>query len=165
MVLLLVRRRGRDGVDAVAARRQVALLTGPGSLPARLGTRLGSPGHTWSASSTGRGGPSRGSHGLNPVRRTVAGAGERDVPLDLEPGADGVETYLNLLNRELLARLQAGGEVYVSNAVVDGAYLLRACIANFRTTEADIAALPSIVLRVGAAVDAALRPPRWTASR
>ena len=45
-----------------------------------------------------------------------------------------MEGYLNDLNRELLTRLQQGGEAYLSNAVIGGKYALRACIVNFRTT-------------------------------
>jgi hypothetical protein len=41
--------------------------------------------------------------------------------------------------------------------VADGDFLLRACVVNFRTTRADVEAIPAIVDRVGAAVDADLR--------
>jgi hypothetical protein len=44
--------------------------------------------------------------------------------------------------------------------VVDGRFLLRACIVNFRTTEGDVAAIPDIVAAAGRAVDAELRPGR-----
>jgi aromatic-L-amino-acid/L-tryptophan decarboxylase len=57
---------------------------------------------------------------------------------------------LDRLNEELLERLQTGGEAFLSNAVLDGRYFLRACIVNFRTTESDIRALPGIVTRLGA---------------
>jgi aromatic-L-amino-acid/L-tryptophan decarboxylase len=57
----------------------------------------------------------------------------------------------------LVARLQREGEVFVSNAVLDGKFLLRACIVNFRTTLEDINAMIGIVLRVGREVDAAIR--------
>jgi len=82
----------------------------------------------------------------------------RYLPDDLDVDADGAETYLNALNEELLTRLQAGGEAFVSNAVIAGAYVLRACVVNFRTTNADVDAVPEIVIRLGAAVDAELRP-------
>jgi glutamate/tyrosine decarboxylase-like PLP-dependent enzyme len=59
------------------------------------------------------------------------------------------ETYLNDLNTALLTRLQEGGEAFVSNAVINGKYLLRACIVNFRTDQNDIKALPEIILRLG----------------
>jgi len=84
----------------------------------------------------------------------------RYVPEDLAPGAPGDEEYLNALNEELLQRLQAGGEAFLSNAVVNGRFLLRACVVNFRTTSADIRAIPGIVTRVGRATDAELRPTR-----
>jgi len=84
----------------------------------------------------------------------------RYVPLDLREnvGEQAVERHLDALNRELLDRLQRGGEVFVSNAIVGGRYVLRACIVNFHTTRADVEAVPEIVTRVGRRVDAELRP-------
>jgi glutamate/tyrosine decarboxylase-like PLP-dependent enzyme len=76
---------------------------------------------------------------------------------DLKPDDAAAEEYLNALNTELLDRLQRGGEVFVSNAIVRGAFVLRACIVNFRTTLADVEALPEIVARAGREVDAELR--------
>jgi len=84
----------------------------------------------------------------------------RYVPEDLNAGSSSVETYLNRLNEELLTRLQKSGEAYMSNAVVGGKYLLRACIVNFRTSQADIDDLPGIVARMGRELDGALRPSR-----
>ena len=63
------------------------------------------------------------------------------------------EAYVDRLNEEVRDRLERGGEVFVSNALVGGRYLLRACIVNFRTTEADVLAVPEIVARVARAVD------------
>ena len=83
----------------------------------------------------------------------------RYVPRDLR-GAGAAESYLNALNEALLARLKVGGTLFVTNAVLDGRFLLRACIVNFRTTEADVAAIPDIVAAAGRAVDAELRPGR-----
>jgi hypothetical protein len=40
---------------------------------------------------------------------------------------------------------------------LNGRFLLRACIVNFRTTSADIQAIPGIVVRVGRTADADLR--------
>jgi glutamate/tyrosine decarboxylase-like PLP-dependent enzyme len=96
--------------------------------------------------------------GLEPRTQELSITTFRYVPPDLAPGGEAIEDYLNQVNAELLARLQAGGEVYVSNAVIDGTFLLRACVVNFQTREADVAALPGIVVRVGAEVDAELRP-------
>ena len=84
----------------------------------------------------------------------------RYVPRDLRRAArePHVEAYLNELNRELLSRLERGGEVFVSTAVIRGRFALRACIVNFRTSERDVEALPEIVSRVGRELDAAQRP-------
>ncbi|MGC1424400.1 MAG: aspartate aminotransferase family protein, partial [Terracidiphilus sp.] len=82
----------------------------------------------------------------------------RYVPRDLKRDDEQVESYLNDLNRELLTRLQQGGEAYLSNAVIGGKYALRACIVNFRTTLEDVEALLPIVVRIGNEVDGALRP-------
>ena len=83
----------------------------------------------------------------------------RYVPRDLRAsvGEPSVEAHLDALNRELLDRLQRGGETFVSNAVVGGRYLLRACIVNFHTDRADVEAVPEIVARIGRTVDAELR--------
>jgi len=83
----------------------------------------------------------------------------RYVPRDLrlKLGDPQVERYLDEVNRELLDRVQRGGETFVSNAVVDGHYLLRACIVNFHTTQADVEAVPDIVAGIGNAVDAEVR--------
>jgi len=82
----------------------------------------------------------------------------RYVPHDLKSSSEKIEEYLNQLNTELLTRLQNSGEAYISNAVIEGKFLLRACIVNFRTSLADIEALPEIVSRTGREVDAELRP-------
>ena len=75
------------------------------------------------------------------------------------PGSAGEsEEYLAALNQEILNRIQVGGEVYVSNAVVDGRYYLRACIVNFRTTKADVLEVPRVVVRVGREVSRELHP-------
>jgi len=84
----------------------------------------------------------------------------RYVPRDLRTAGSKAEDYLNTLNETLLARLKLGGEVFVTNAVLDSRFLLRACIVNFRTTDADVAAIPELVARVGRTVDAELRPGR-----
>jgi len=81
----------------------------------------------------------------------------RYVPPDLKSGSEETEEYLNQLNTELLTRLQNSGEAYISNAVIDGKFCLRACIVNFRTSLADIEALPEIVSRIGREVDKEMR--------
>ena len=82
----------------------------------------------------------------------------RFVPPALAGGDPEAETYLNELNREILNRLQSGGEVYVSNAVLEGTFVLRACIVNFRTRLEDIETLVRIVTRTGRDADERMRP-------
>jgi glutamate/tyrosine decarboxylase-like PLP-dependent enzyme len=72
----------------------------------------------------------------------------RYVPTDI-PDDGTEEDYLNDLNRALLAEIQAGGDFYVSNAIVGNKYLLRACIVNFRTLQQDIEAIPGLVVAAG----------------
>ena len=81
----------------------------------------------------------------------------RYLPPDLKGRAEARE-YLDALNEEVLERLKVGGEAFLSNAVVDGRFVLRACIVNFRTTRADVEALPEIVARLGREADAKMRP-------
>jgi glutamate/tyrosine decarboxylase-like PLP-dependent enzyme len=83
----------------------------------------------------------------------------RYVPPDLAANSatDATAAYIDSINRIIVDRLQAEGEVFVSNAVIDGKFLLRACIVNFRTTESDVVALIEVVKRVGREVHAAER--------
>jgi glutamate/tyrosine decarboxylase-like PLP-dependent enzyme len=75
----------------------------------------------------------------------------RYVPPNLRErvSADQAEAYLDRLNTEILTRIESGGEAFLSNAVVNGKFALRACIVNFRTSLEDIEALPGIVARIG----------------
>jgi aromatic-L-amino-acid decarboxylase len=59
------------------------------------------------------------------------------------------DTYLNTLNEKLLNELQQGGEVFLSNAVVEDKYCLRCCIVNFRTSRKDILEIVDIIVREG----------------
>ena len=81
----------------------------------------------------------------------------RYVPRDLDLSVEDMEQYLNELNEKLVTELQANGEAFLSNAIIDGKYCLRACIVNFRTTLKDIEDLPEIVLRTGKVIDENLR--------
>lgn len=94
---------------------------------------------------------------LQQLSQSLSIATFRFVPHGMEPGTKKDETYLNKLNEELLTRLQRSGEVYLSNAVTNGTFALRACIVNFRTTTKDIDALPQIVVRHGRVVDSEMR--------
>ena len=83
----------------------------------------------------------------------------RFVPSDLrlQIGEKRVDDYLNTLNEAVLDAVQRGGEAFVSNAVVGGRYVLRACIVNFHTSHEDVEAIPGIVARVGRDLDARMR--------
>jgi glutamate/tyrosine decarboxylase-like PLP-dependent enzyme len=93
----------------------------------------------------------RGSNELEFFTQALSIATFRYVPPDLRPnvGDPRVEEHLDALNRELLDRLQRGGDVFVSNAVINGRYVLRACIVNFHTTRADVEAAVETVIRAG----------------
>jgi aromatic-L-amino-acid decarboxylase len=90
----------------------------------------------------------------------------RYVPRALRPtlGNQDVERYLDTLNRRVLDRLQRGGEAFVSNAVVGGRYVLRACIVNFHTTRADVEATVQIAARLGREVHDELNAPHASGS-
>jgi glutamate/tyrosine decarboxylase-like PLP-dependent enzyme len=81
----------------------------------------------------------------------------RYVPVDLRQNTERSEKYLNRLNAVLLERLQTGGELFPSNAVIGGKFALRCCIVNFRTSSRDIEAMPAIIVRAGRLVDSELR--------
>jgi glutamate/tyrosine decarboxylase-like PLP-dependent enzyme len=96
---------------------------------------------------------------LEPVSQSLSITTFRYVPAALRGGlgTEAVERRLNALNEALLERIQRSGEAFVSNAVIRGRYVLRACIVNFNTTAADVEALPEIVARLGHETEAALR--------
>ena len=67
---------------------------------------------------------------LEAITQNLSIATLRYVPQNYKDG----ETYLNMLNEKLLNKLQAGGKIFLSNAVIKGKYCLRGCIVNFRTS-------------------------------
>ncbi|HUF27391.1 MAG TPA: aspartate aminotransferase family protein [Gemmatimonadaceae bacterium] len=83
------------------------------------------------------------------------------VPPDMreryESGDAAATRYVDELNAALLLRTQEEGRLYLSNAVVDERFLVRACIVNFRTTEADARAVAELVVDAGRRTDAAMR--------
>ena len=42
-------------------------------------------------------------------------------------------------------RVEKSGKAFLSNAVINGRFVLRACIVNFRTADEDIEALPDLI--------------------
>jgi glutamate/tyrosine decarboxylase-like PLP-dependent enzyme len=96
---------------------------------------------------------------LELLTRDLSIATFRYVPADLRGNdSPAARDYVDTLNRELLDALQRGGEAFVSNAVISGRYVLRACIVNFHTQLTDVQAVPGIVVRTGEAIDRKTRP-------
>ncbi len=73
----------------------------------------------------------------------------RYIPTDYASGLENRETYLNTLNEAILNKLQTGGEVFLSNAIVYEKYCLRACVVNFRTSKKDIEKIVEIIIKEG----------------
>ncbi|MFN7934590.1 MAG: aminotransferase class V-fold PLP-dependent enzyme [Bryobacteraceae bacterium] len=57
---------------------------------------------------------------------------------------------LNRVNAELLDRVQGGGELFLSNAVLEGRFGLRACFVNFRTRGEDVRRMVESVILMAA---------------
>ena len=51
-------------------------------------------------------------------------------------------------NKRLMVEVQRDGDSYLSNATIEGRFALRACIVNFRTTNADVERLLDTIRRV-----------------
>ena len=100
----------------------------------------------------------RRSENLQLVSQELSITTFRYVPRALQAsvGDPATERRLDALNRRLIDRVQTGGEVFLSNAVVGGRYVLRACIVNFHTSRVDVEATIDIVVRLGHEVDAEL---------
>ena len=88
----------------------------------------------------------------------------RYVPPDL-PDGPGREEYLDALNERLMTAIQMDGRVYPSNAVLNGRFVLRSCIVNFRTEAEEIDLLLDVAAELGSTLDAELRPAGLTAGR
>ena len=97
---------------------------------------------------------------FEPFTRELSISTFRYVPRNLDLSGTERHTYLNNLNASLLSHLQSAGEVFVSNAVIGGSNVLRACVVNFRTTLKDIEAIPGIIAAAGKQIDAQRRAAR-----
>ena len=73
----------------------------------------------------------------------------RYVPAGVSRDDPGANDLLNALNSRILDRLLQSGRAYVSNAMLDGRFLLRSCIVNFRTSEPDLRELVDAVVEIG----------------
>src|SRR5580692_11586080 len=69
----------------------------------------------------------------------------------------GRNGYAQMISDDISLSRKLFEQVYLSNAVIDGKFALRACIVNFRTSLDDIEALPRLVVRLGNELDSQLR--------
>lgn len=81
----------------------------------------------------------------------------RYVPSDLV-GRDDMKEYLNDLNEQIMFAIEFAGDVYPSNAVVDGVFAIRSCIVNHRTEAEQMETLVGQAVELGKKLDTELRP-------
>ena len=99
---------------------------------------------------------------LEAVTQNLSIATLRYVPSGYSLNNENRDAYLNKLNETLLNELQQGGEVFLSNAVINGKYCLRGCIVNFRTSQKDIEEIIEIIAREGEKVHQRLQEKQAT---
>jgi len=58
---------------------------------------------------------------------------------------------IDALNRRVAERVQRDGRAFITTTELDGRSVLRACIVNFRTTDADLDALIGAIVTAGEA--------------
>ena len=56
-------------------------------------------------------------------------------------------------NKRLMVEVQRDGDSYLSNAIIDGRFALRACIVNFRTQPSDVEQLLETIRRVASRIN------------
>ena len=81
----------------------------------------------------------------------------RYVPTGL-PKTSETNAYLDQLNERLMAEVQLDGRVYYSNAELNGRFVLRCCIVNFRTEAEHIDEVIAVTSELGARLDREMRP-------
>jgi len=86
---------------------------------------------------------------LEAVTQSLSITTFRYVPIHISEKIKNKKEYLNLLNESLTDSLQRGGELFVSNAIINENYCLRSCIVNFRTSKKDIEEIVDIILQEG----------------
>jgi aromatic-L-amino-acid decarboxylase len=93
---------------------------------------------------------------LEAVTQNLSIATFRYIPKGYQAGSADHQIYLNTLNEALLNKLQVGGSVFLSNAIVNKNYCLRSCIVNFRSSEKDVRDIVEIVIKEGRKVHQSL---------
>ena len=81
----------------------------------------------------------------------------RYVPRDL-PETPDADDYLDKLNERLMAEIQVDGRIYYSNAVLNGRFVLRCCIVNFRTEAEHLDRVVAVTTELGTKLYSQLRP-------
>lgn len=81
----------------------------------------------------------------------------RYLPENVSTDSEIGVKYLNELNETLLNEITLDGNMFVSNAIVEGNYCLRSCIVNFRTNQETIYNLIKIVVQKGRELHKSLR--------
>ena len=71
------------------------------------------------------------------------------IPEHIQGKEEDHQDYLNDLNKKILQEVQQSGEAFISNAMINGKYLLRACLVNFRTREEDLDILLDLISKIG----------------
>jgi glutamate/tyrosine decarboxylase-like PLP-dependent enzyme len=66
----------------------------------------------------------------------------------LPPDLHGGDAALNDLNREIVFRIQEGGELFLTQADLSGRFALRACFLNYLTTEAHVDLILPVIRRI-----------------
>jgi glutamate/tyrosine decarboxylase-like PLP-dependent enzyme len=94
---------------------------------------------------------------LEAITQNLSIATFRYLPKEFKINSETNIEYLNTLNEELVNSLQSGGEVFVSNAIVNEKYCLRACIVNFRTSKKDIEEIIETIVNEGRKIHAKQR--------
>jgi glutamate/tyrosine decarboxylase-like PLP-dependent enzyme len=80
----------------------------------------------------------------------------RYVPKNLSAKIHDVNVYLNKLNESIVNSLQKGGQLFLSNAVINEQYCMRTCIVNFRTSKKDIEEVIEIIVKEGSKIEKSL---------
>ncbi len=89
---------------------------------------------------------------IEAVTQSLSIATFRYVPPGVDPESPASLEPLNRLNERVLERVQAGGTAFVSNAMLNGRFLLRSCIVNFRTDASDLPLVIDAVVAAGRAL-------------
>ncbi|HEY0387867.1 MAG TPA: pyridoxal-dependent decarboxylase [Gaiellales bacterium] len=73
------------------------------------------------------------------------------------PAQPAPQEYASRLNERIMTELQLDGRAYISNAILGGRFVLRACFVNHRTEADDVDAVLDVVAELGSRLDGELR--------